>query len=278
MVAPWMETGRSVPRAGRGKDRAVCAPVIGFHRRAAIILLLSFSCVRADSQLDLKSALARLGGREAVKARVDYQIARTEGAAEKQAGEEGRATVAVEDGSAGMRIFWSKAVIQAVNDEHVAQDRDPDKRAPIQRAMDELSATRLNGYLNAAPELLRKLEGAQLLEETAGAWEGQPARILTFKLTPHLNERSRKYVKEIEITARLWIGADGVPMAAENRTRLRGRALLVISFESSETEEFRFREAGDRLVVLQHVREASGSGGGENSHEKTTANLTLADS
>jgi len=278
VVAPWMETGRSVPRAGRGKDRAVCAPVIGFHRRAAIILLLSFSCVRADSQLDLKSALARLGGREAVKARVDYQIARTEGAAEKQAGEEGRATVAVEDGSAGMRIFWSKAVIQAVNDEHVAQDRDPDKRAPIQRAMDELSATRLNGYLNAAPELLRKLEGAQLLEETAGAWEGQPARILTFKLTPHLNERSRKYVKEIEITARLWIGADGVPMAAENRTRLRGRALLVISFESSETEEFRFREAGDRLVVLQHVREASGSGGGENSHEKTTANLTLADS
>lgn len=278
MVVARMEAGRFLCGGGTRMDPAAGLAVNGLAMRTVLILLLSVSCVRADSQSELRSALTRLGGREVIKARVNYQIARTEGVADKQAGEEGKATVVVEDGSDGMRIFWSEAIIQAVNDEHAAQGRDPEKRAPIQRAMDELSATRLNGYLNAAPELLRKLEGAQLLEEKAGAWEGQPVRILTFKLTPHLNERSRKYVKEIEITARLWVGADGVPVAAENRTRLRGRALLVISFESSETEEFRFREAGNRLVVLRHVREASGSGGGENSHEKTVANLTLPDS
>jgi hypothetical protein len=246
--------------------------------RTVLILLLSFSLARADSQSELKSALARLDGHEPVKARVDYQVTRSDGVPDKQTGEEGKAMAVVEDGPEGLRIFWSQALIQAVKDEHMAQSRDPDKRAPTQRAMDELTASRLNGYLDAAPELLRKLDDAQLVDETAGMWEGQPVRVLTFKLAPHLNERNRKYIKEIEMTAKLWVGADGVPVAAENRSRAKGRALLVISFESSETEEFRFRRAGNRLVVVRHVREASGSGGGENSHQKTTANLTLSDS
>ena len=245
--------------------------------RIILILLLAFSCVRADSGSELRAALARLNGREPVRVRVDYQSIGREGDANKPAGGEPAATAIVEDGPEGLRIFWSRALMQTVGEEVAAQARDPDKRAPTRRAMDDLSATRLNGYLNAAPGLIQRLDEAQLVDEKTDTLEGRPVRVLTFKFTPHLNERSRKFVKEIEITGKLWVGADGVPVAAENRSRVKGRAYLVISFESSEAEEYRFRQAGDRLLVMRHVKENSGSGGGESSHQKTIANLVLDD-
>jgi len=79
--------------------------------------------------------------------------------------------------------------------ERKIEARDPDKPSATGRAMDELNGGRLNNYLNAAPALLDKLEEAQLIEDVADTWEGQPVRRLTFKVTPPLNERSRKIIK-----------------------------------------------------------------------------------
>jgi hypothetical protein len=125
--------------------------------------------------------------------------------------------------------------------------------------------------------MLRTLDPAEFVEEKAEAWEGQPARRLTFKLTPRLNERTRKMIKELDATVRIWIGADGLPLAAERRMQLKGRAYLVISFESTELETFRFKHTGDRLVVVRHDKESSGSGAGERNQQRTVANLTLVE-
>jgi hypothetical protein len=245
--------------------------------RIILVLFLACSMLRADPLAGLKSALARLDGRDSVKARVECQSWVLDGDANKPEDDGNKATALVEDGPEGLRIAWSRALVGRAAEEGNAQARDPDRKTPIRRAMDVLNATRLNSYLNAAPELLTKLEEAQLIEEKNDTWEGQPVRRLTFKVNPRLNERSRKVIKEIDATARVWIGADGLPVAAENRVRLKGRILLVVTFESVETEEFRFGHTAGRLVVVRHVRETKGSGGGESNHQKTIATVALTE-
>jgi hypothetical protein len=245
--------------------------------RTVLVFFLSCSLLRADSGSELKSTLARLTGREPVKARVELDISSGDTDAVKPAGAIGTVTAAVEDGPEGMKILWNRAVMTTADEEHRAQIRNPEAKTPTRRAMDGLSASRLSDYLDAAPELLRTLDEAVFVEEKAETWEGQPARLLAFKLTPRMDERTRKMIKELDATVRIWIGADGFPLAAERRMQLKGRAYLVISFESTESEEFHFKHIGDRLVVVRHVKESSGSGGGQNNHQKTIANLTLAE-
>jgi len=158
------------------------------------------------------------------------------------------------------------------------QERDnqgPGKKHSVQHALSALGVTKVNDYLDAGPTLIRTLEHADLLSETAEDWQGKPARVLAYKLNPQLSEKDRKYIKQLDATARIWVGADGTPLAAERQVHVKGRALIVISFESLEKEEYRFAKSGNRLVVVRHVHEQSGSGGGESNQEKTTTELTI---
>ncbi len=243
--------------------------------RIVLILLFACSLLRADPQSDLKSALTRLGGRDPVKARVEFQSSGRNGDVSKLVGDEGKATALVEDGPEGLRIFWNRSLVEKTAAEHHVEVLDPDKPSGAGRAMDELTATRLGSYLNAAPDLLAKLEMAQLTGEEADTLEGQPVRRLTFKVTPPLNEHSRKIIKQIDATALVWTGADGLPVAADYRVRLKGRILLLVTFESTETEQFRFCHTGDRLVAVRHIREVQGSGGGESNHQKSIASVVV---
>ena len=241
--------------------------------RVLLVLLLSCSILRADGLSDLKATLARLTAQDPIKARVELQISSRDDNGGKSKADEGAATARVEAGPDGLRIFWSREQVQAAALELAA--KDPEAPTPVRRAMGALSATRLQDYLNGAPNLLRQLDGAELTGEKADTWQGQPARLLSFKLNPHMSERDRKRIKEMDAAAQVWIGGDGVPLAAESHVNVKGRALLVISFESSSKEEFRFAHVGDRLVVIRHVRENSGSGGGEGGSQKTIATLTV---
>lgn len=246
--------------------------------RVAILFLLICSAVQADPLLDLRTTLAGLNGQEPVKASAAFVFWNRSGDDKAPVIEEAKIKAWAEDGPQGLRISWSRDLIQTVAAEMRARAEDPEKKTPTRRAMDELNATRLNDYLNAAPGMLLKLEQAQLVEEKAGTWQGKPARLLTFKLTPPLSDHDRKYIKELEVTAKVWLGADGIPVAAESRSRMKGRALLVITFESAEDEAFDFARVGNRLVIVRHVKDSHNSGAGENSQQKTTANLSFNES
>ncbi len=246
-------------------------------RIAFLILSLSslVSLLRADTPTEMKAALAVLKGDSAVKARIDYEYWRGSGDEKKPESEGASVNAKVEASSDGVRIFWDREQIRAAKEEQNKQGEE--KKSAIQHAMSALSATHVSDYLDASPSLLRTLEHADLLSETTENWQGSPARLLTYKVNPQLSEKDRKYIKKLEATAKIWVGADGTPLAAERMVNVRGRALLVISFESHEKEEFRFARNGNRLVVISHQREQSGSGGGENNQEKTTAKLTLGE-
>jgi len=245
-------------------------------RLRLLVLLLVGGLVHADGLADLKGTLSRLNGQEPVKASVDYQYWSKQGDDKKPVITEGRATSYVEDGPQGLRMSWSHNLIQTAVKEARAQAKDPEQKASTRQAIEGLKAVAVSDYLNGAEELLRTLEQAQLLEEKNDTWQGKPARLLRFKLTPKLSKQDQKYVKELEATAQVWVGSDGLPLAVETQMHMKGRALLVISFEQQEQESFQFTRAGNRLVVTHYTQESSGSGGGEHGQHKTVVDLKLS--
>lgn len=134
----------------------------------------------------------------------------------------------MEDGPAGLIITWDHTLLESAAHEKQAKDKDPNKSTPLCNSMDELKATDLADYLDAPALVLRLLKQAELVGEQADTRDGRPVRLLDFKLKPQLSEKDRKFIKQIEMTAKLRLGANGVPVAAETRAHVKGRALLVI--------------------------------------------------
>jgi len=239
-------------------------------------LLLAGSLLQADTLTDLKTALTRLNGQEALKASMDYAFWSKQGDDKKPIITEGKATTLVEDGPQGLKMSWNRAQIQTASQEARLQAKDPEKKGTTRRAIEALKAIEVSEYLNGAEELLRTLEQSQLLEEKGETWQGKPAKLLQFKLVPKLSKQDQKYVKEMEATAKVWVGADGMPLAAETQVHTKGRALLVISFEQQQKETYQFTRVGNRLVVTHHTKENSGSGGGERGQSKSVVTVNLS--
>lgn len=257
------------------ENRGSIAPTRG--RIAAMRLFFAFlltcTLTRADALNDLKTVLAKAGAHEPIQALVTLEVSRQ--ASGEKDGPPGKVSLKAQDGPDGLVLFWGRANMDRVADEVAAREKDKSKPAPTRSAMNSLNATTVDDLLNAAPALLRALEHASLVSETPTEWQGKPARLLTLKIAPELSEKDKKYVKELAVVAKIWVGADGWPLAAERTEDMKGRAMLVISFEQHEKEEFRFARAGGRLVTVYHAKESSGSGAGETGreHEVTTIEI-----
>jgi len=236
------------------------------------LFLLLTTIAGADTRSDLESALRSLGGHDPIRARVDLELFNWASDAKSPPIDGGRASAQVEATQAGLSIHWDRRQLDE------ATRPDPESAATAdstRRAMAALSVPQVLTYLNIARDIAAAIDGAELTHEERAELNGQTVRLLTFKLDPKLDEKNRKYIKEIEATARIWVGADGVPLAAERGHRLKGRAMLVISFEAEESERFEFARTGDRLVVTRHTKEGRGSGAGESNKHKSSATLTI---
>jgi hypothetical protein len=236
-------------------------------------LLFAGSVMRADTLSDLKTALAALDDRGTFKARVEVGSVQHYDEAAKD--DPAALTVAalVEDGPQGLTIIWDRTLLQAAATEVDAKGKDANKSTPTRSSMDDLKPSALSEYLNARSRVLRLLDQAQLTAEKEVVWEGQPTRLLTFKWNPPLSDRDKKVIKEVEGTVRLWLGADGLPAAVETKAHAKGRALLIISFETTETEEIRFAKTGGRLVMTRYGHETQSSGGGQSGVKKSFVTL-----
>lgn len=239
-----------------------------------LALLLIFSSASADTLADLKRTLHSLDGRDQINAKLSFAHLQVNGS------DEGKARPAVTVGAdvaadaAGVRMHFSRRALDLA----VAESRqtDPEAKKPVSDALAQILVTDVDEYLSAAPKLLAQLQRAELLEEKPDAYRGKPARLLSLKLNPLLSKQQRKYVKQLDAHARVWVSPDGAPLAAEQTFEYAGRALLVINFESSTTESFQFQRRNDRLVVVRHQREESSSGGGESGTRTIDARLTLS--
>lgn len=243
--------------------------------RLLLCLLLTATALRADPLVDLRATLRRLAGSDPVRATVDFAFSDTTGDEKKPQKQEGNATAVIALDADGLRLTWAPDLLAAARTEADNGAGKPKQPTPTRDAISRLNAVQLHDYLDAAAELARSLASAKLLTSEDTSWNNQPARLLTLRLEPALSDEDKKVIKEIDGTARLWLAADGTPLAAESSLRLKGRVMMVVGFEHSEKEQYTFGRAGDRLVVATHQRETADSGGGQRARSKTNVTIRL---
>ena len=229
-----------------------------------------------DPIAQLVGALARLPATSPVRARVEHRVAFTQGD-EEPPPVPGSASAIASSGPEGLRITWSPALLAAADAEERARIGRPDAEAPTRDAIFDLRTLSLARALDAVPELLRDLTDAKLLEDRVEPFEGALTRVLKVQFTPVVAARDRRYVKDVEATARIWLGPDGVPVATERNVLLQGRIFLIIGFEIEQKDAVRFGRSGDRLVVLRQESDSRSSGAGERRDRHARTTLTLLD-
>jgi hypothetical protein len=231
---------------------------------------------RPDALADLQVALSRLGARSPVSARFTVRFENVTGGgsdAVKVAGEVGGEAV---DGPEGLQIRWGRALLQQARDEERRHAVNPESPTPTRDGLAQVQSIDLANRLDAADSLRDELSRATLVEEKDDLLDGIPARLLVLKLAPALQARERRYLKSIDAVGRIWLGPDGLPLAAEARVVGKGRIFLIITFETEVRQAWRFTRVGDRLVAVRHEDERRWEGAGEQGERKSALVLELA--
>ncbi len=241
-----------------------------------LALLLATPATWADGLADLRAALARPQGTVALRGVFKADTTSRQGDGPDAEEDQGQAQVQFEDGPQGLRLMFSRETLQRVDQEERTRQRDPKARAPTLTGLKALELNELRGMLSPTTALLALIDEAKPKAEVAEAWNGQPARRLSFELgLDKIRERDRKYIKKFEGTLDIWIGADGWPVALRQQTQASGRAFLVVSFEMRAKEEQSFLLVNDRLVVARRDSQGSGSGAGEKGENRAVREVQL---
>jgi len=228
----------------------------------------------SDPLAQLVSALARLPARTPVRARVEHRVTFTQGDDER-APPAGTATATASSGPDGLRVAWTPSLLARAEAEERERLQNPDAHTPTRDAVGDLRTLALDRALDAVPEMLRSIYDAKVLEDGVEPFEGAPTRVLLLQVKPVIAARDRKYVRDVEATARIWLGPDGLPLAADRHVLLKGRIFLIITFEIEQKERLRFARSGDRLVVVRQESESRSAGAGERRDRLATTTLTL---
>lgn len=232
-------------------------------------LALSSGTAHADALDDLRQALRGLPGKAAVSGNAERKI-------DIDISEKPREQASVKfgfaAGPAGLQLTHAPEVLALAEADRL--NPDPDKPRPFARALDSVQASELAAMLNVAPALLHDLERAKLRSETSDTLNGASVRLLEFELPLRMPAVDLKRVKESSIVLKLWLGADGVPVAAERSVRIKGRVMM-IGFEIHETLARTLVRRGDRLLGLREERRLDSSGFGASTRDVRITALQL---
>jgi hypothetical protein len=228
----------------------------------------------AGSLDDLRGALQKLPGGDPVRATMEHSFWRQTMDDKKPTVTQGRVTAQVEDGPQGLKVAWARPTLQQAIKELAAQEREPESTTPTRTALRNVDPLEAAESLNHAEALLRDLAQAQVLEERAEAWQGRPAKLLVLKLTPNIPAGQRKYLKELKVDAKVWVGQDGLPLAFSSQVAFKGSRMF-ISFEGGNSQELQFARVGNRLVVTRTTSEDRSAGFGASSQTKKTTTMTV---
>lgn len=237
-------------------------------RRLLLILLLALP-LHADGLSDVRAALGRLQATTPI--RVTYELQRNEVDEGKFANDKygGKATVDLESDGASFRLIVTRPLLDEIGRELDARAKNPDLNTPAERALNQISTVMAVESLDAAPPLLRLMEGAKLVSDGAGTWAGKPARIVVLRLSDKIGKMPGKVtIAENKLT--LWLGADNVPLAAEH-IRHGKFSFLVLRSEMKSKRSWHFARSGDRLVRARYEATETTSGMGQKGTDNTVA-------
>ncbi len=225
---------------------------------AAFVLILVVLPAAGDSLSDLRQVLDRYPAKAPFAASGTVQMnGDAEGAARG-----GSSGFEVESGPTGFTIRVLPDALQAAEAEAAAKKRDPNSATPTRTAMVALTIFDVMDAIDAGAMLVNDLSGATLLDRSTSARNGKAATLLRIKVKPSLATESR-FVNEPKIELRVWIAADGVPIAAE-RDSDYSASFLFVKAGNVRKESWEYAVRGDRLYASRNDENDRASAVGKN--------------
>jgi hypothetical protein len=242
--------------------------------RAALLLLVALP-LSADPLSDVRSVLGKLPAREPIKATYEYQRSV---ANEGKFGNDkfsGKAVVELEGaGGGGYHIVFPGPLLDQVEREKIAHDHDPKLSTPTVSALRDLDAVETANAIDFSPALLRLLDGAKLLSDAQGTFQGKPARVMVVRVPDRLDSDDADRMKIAENKLTLWLGADLVPLGAEHQFTAK-ISFLIFKAELKEKKSWYLARVADRLVRTRYESTQISSGMGQKGNESVVATLRV---
>ena len=221
----------------------------------ATALALCGTLLQADGLADLKAALKALPRGPKVRLHIEEESREPEGGKDRLE----RRTVRLEDGPEGAKILEDSRPVA------------PAKKSNPGAATGRKGESSFQGILHPAVALLEQLDKARLVEEKPETREGKPARRLNLVMDLALDAEAKATLKKATHEATVWIGADGVPLAMDQRIEIKARVLLVASVWTKVNIHIRYQLNQGRLLVLEERSDVQGSAMGKSfSAQETT--------
>lgn len=225
----------------------------------AVVALLP-TLLHADALIDLRTTLAQMAATTAVHG--TFEIESTSKDSDDAQAFPGKAAVGFEIDERGLRIIYPNAMLAQAIQEARAEAVDPERQTPVRSGVGRVQALKLVDLLNASSKLTTELLSAQLIDVKPSTWRAKPARIISMRLSPKLSKNESKHIKKYDSTLSVWVGDDGVPLAAESKVYVKA-SLMLISFEQNQTEKWEYARAGDRLVTVRDEQDQKSDGFGQ---------------
>jgi hypothetical protein len=238
--------------------------------RKILLLLLIASPAIADTLVDTRAALSRLGAQEPIRATYEIQKnVANEGKFDNKKFN-GAAAVEIESDAAGLRVIFSRATLETAEKEQAARNRSAKELTPVLDTLRDVDPVGTSAVVDFAPVLLRMIEGAKVVDDRGPAsgatWGGKPAHVLILTLADPKSDNEGSKVTYLENRLTLWLADTNLPMAAEHvrRTKI---SFLIFKGEEKAKRSWYFAQHGDRLVVTRHEAQDNAAIFGQKSNE-----------
>src|SRR5258708_17880266 len=240
--------------------------------RVSTFMLLVPAIAAADGLTDLRAALGRLPATTPVRGTLD--VASTSRSNEDDKADEGKASVEFDIGESGLHIIYPRSMLAQATQEARAEARDTEKSTPVRNGASHVRPLHVAELLDGAAALGILLESAQFVQASPATLGGRSAHLLSFKLVPKISKSQSKHVKKVDSVLSVWVGDDGMPLAAEETTAIKA-SFLLMSFEADQKRNWTYARNGDRLVVTRYEANDKSDGLGQHSTSHTLETVRL---
>jgi hypothetical protein len=210
---------------------------------------------RADAVSDLRATLSRLQPAQPLAATVKVNSTVK---SDEHKTTQAQLQVSVASGRDGLTMGFSPELLQRAAREAAINAKNKDAPTPIQDLLGKLSPVSAQPMVDFAPVLLRQIDGATLASQSDELHDGKPAHLLVFDVPLPESAGKEMTVKHYSGQIKVWVGADGAPLAVRNTMQLKGRKWL-ISVEFCDTTAYAMKVVGTRLVVVSRHDEENHS-------------------
>ena len=239
------------------------------YRRIAVTtftFLLSTSAF-ADALGDARSALQRMTAVEPLHAVVQLERSRHSHGRFLNDDFDGSAVFEVDSDTAGIRVSYSRSLLQRATSEDWAKELDPSRAAGTRDALAEAQPRTIELTVDAAGMLLHLVNRGHVIEQKLEVVQGRQQRMLLFRLPAGAS--GEPGVSTVSDNLTLWIGSDGLPLAAK-RERKGSAGMLFVHVNTVRTETWSFAPRGDHLVAMHFDDHSVVDGPGQHGDARST--------